>query len=249
MSAVQFNLLPDVKLEYNRAQRQKRLVNGISAIVVLVVLGIFLISFISVDILQKKLLDNANNDITTYSQKLKSIPDIEKILTVQNQLSSLPAMHQKKHISSRLFTYLQQVTPSKISIGKLDIDTTANTIEIVGTADTVESVNKFVDTLKFTNYTASPVNTDSGQNSSSGSNNAQPAFTNVILSKVNRDDKGANYTIDAGFAAALFDASQNVTLTVPQEVTTRSVLNAPSNVNPLFNGDTGTKKTGTQGGQ
>lgn len=234
MSAVQFNLLPDVKLEYNRAQHQKRVVYGLSALACAVVFVIFIISFLSVDVLQKKLLNDTNSQINDYSQKLKSIPDIEKILTIQNQLGALPGLHQSKHVASRLFTYLPEVTPTKINLGKLTMDTKANTIEFVGTADTVETVNKFVDTLKFTTY--------------SFQNNSKPAFSNVILSRIDRNDKEATYTIDANFDPALFNAAQTVDLTVPQETTTRSVLNAPASVNPIFNGDTG-KTTTQQGGQ
>lgn len=233
MSAVQFNLLPDVKLEFNRAQHQKRVVYGLSALACVIVLVIFIISFLTVDVLQKKLLNDANGQITSYSNKIKGIPNIEKILTIQNQLNTLPGLHQSKHVASRLFDYLPEITPSKINLGKLTMDTTANTIEFSGTADTVETVNKFVDTLKFTNY------------QTSGNSNTNPAFSNVVLSQINRDDQGAAYTIDANFDPALFNASQVVKLIVPQETTTRSVLDAPP---PVFNGDTG-KKTTQQGGQ
>lgn len=233
MSVVQFNLLPDVKLEYNRAQRQKRLVYGVCALACIVVFVIFIISFLSVDVLQKKMLSDANGQITSYSNKLKSIPDLQKILTIQNQLGALPNLHQSKHVVSRLFDYLPQITPSNIKLGKLTLDTTANTIEFDGTADTVETVNKFVDTLKFTTY------------KTQGSSDSSPAFNNVVLSNIDRNDTEASYTIDANFDPALFAADQTVKLIVPQETTTRSVLNAPP---PIFNGDTGKSKT-QQGGQ
>ncbi len=236
MSVVQFNLLPDVKLEFNRAQRQKRVVYGLSALACLVVLVIFIISFLSVDVLQKKLLNDANNQINNYSQKLKSIPNIEKILTIQNQLGALPSLHQNKHIVSRLFNYLPELTPSKINLGKLTLDTSANTMEFVGTADSVETVNKFVDTIKFTTFTTST------------NSNSTQAFSNVVLTSIDRNDKEATYTIDTSFDPALFNATQSVSLKVPQETTTRSVLNAPASVNPIFNGDTG-KKPAQQGGQ
>jgi Tfp pilus assembly protein PilN len=186
MSVVQFNLLPDVKLEFNRAQHAKRVVYGLSALVVTVALAIFIISLLSVDVLQKKLLSDANKDITRYSNQLKSIPNLDKILTVQNQLNSLPSLHQKKHYVSRLFADLPQLIPVNTHVGKLNLDTSLNTIEITGTADTVESVNKFVDTLKFTNYT---MGTDQSTK--------KAAFSNVILTKVDRNDQETSYTIDA----------------------------------------------------
>jgi Tfp pilus assembly protein PilN len=236
--AVQFNLLPDVKLEFDRQQRTKRLVYAISGLAIAISLALVIISFVSVNILQKKLLSDANGNITSYSNKLKSIPNLDKVLTIQNQLNALPGLHQQKHVASRLFDYLPQVTPTSVHIGKLTIDTTANTLELSGTADTVESVNKFVDTLKFTNFTV-------GQNNSS----AKAAFLNVILTKVDRNEKGASYTIDTNFDPALFDTTQNVALVVPQETTTRSVLDAPSADNTLFNGQTGNKQNSGQGTQ
>ncbi len=256
MTFVQFNLLPDVKLEFNRAQRTKRIAYALSILAVSVVLVIFILAFLAVDVVQKKQLSDANNDITTYSNKLKSIQNLDKILTIQNQLGALPSLHQSKHITSRLFTYLPQITPANINLGKLTLDTSANTIELVGTADTVQTVNKFVDTIKFTTYTTannttagSSSNTSTSSSSSSSVNSssvkAVNAFTNVVLSKVDRNDKGATYTIDFSFDPALFSAANSVQLSVPQEITTRSVLNAP---NPVFNGDTGTT-TNQQGSQ
>jgi len=232
MSAVQFNLLPDVKLAYDKAERTKRLVISVAVLSAAAVAALFIISFVSVNVLQKKLLNDANGDITKYSNQLKGIDNLEQILTIQNQLNSLPSLHQSKHVVSRLFAYLPQITPANASIGKLDLDTSANTISIDGTADTVETVNKFIDTIKFTTYKVS-----GGQ--------SLPAFSNVILTAVDRNDKNATYTIDANFDPALFTAGQNVTLTVPTEVTTRSVLNAPSISGPLFNGQTEKTINGT----
>jgi len=227
MSFVQFNLLPDIKLEFNRAQRAKRLVYSASILAVAAVLTLFIVSFLVVNVLQKKLLSDANNDMTHYSQQLKGIKDLDKILTIQNQLGALPSLHQNKHLVSRLFGYLPQVTPTNANIGKLDLDTGANTIEISGTADTVETVNKFVDTLKFTTFLQ--------QNDQ---NTKKAAFSNVVLTKVDRNNKDATYTIDASYDPALFNAAQQVALTVPNEVTTRSVINAPGATSPLFNGKT-----------
>lgn len=228
--AVQFNLLPDIKLEFDKAQRAKRIVYTLSFVASIAVLAVFIISFLSVNVLQKKLLNDADKDITSYSNKLKTIPNLDKVLTIQNQLNSLPALHQKKHVMSRLFTYLPQVTPVKVNIGKLSIDTAANTLSLSGTADSVELVNKFVDTLKFTSYIK-----DNDQA------NKTKAFINVILTKVDRNDKLASYTIDLAFDPALFDAAQTIALSVPQETTTRSIINTPDSSSTLFDGQTGTK--------
>jgi Tfp pilus assembly protein PilN len=232
MSFVQFNLLPDVKLEFNRAQHTKRVVYAVSALVTGIALVIFVFSFLTVDVLQKKLLSDAQGDIDNYSHQLKSIDDLDKILTIQNQLNSLPALHGQKYYASRLFTYLPQLTPTNLNIGKLSIDTSAGTISITGTADTVETINKFVDTLKFTDFTTA-----------GDQKTKKAAFSNVLLSKVDRNDKVSSYTVDASFDPTLFTDHVGAQLIVPNQITTRSVINAP-----IFNGQTG-EKTDKQGGQ
>jgi Tfp pilus assembly protein PilN len=223
--SVQFNLLPDVKLEFARQQKAKKLVYTFSFLATAVAIAIFVVSFVSVDILQKKLLDNAGKDIDSYSNKIKGIKDLGKILTIQNQLNSLPNLHQQKHYMSRLFVYLPQVTPTKIAISTVNIDDTAATIKISGNGDSIQTVNQFVDTLKFTSYVVG------GDQSTK-----KLAFSNVILSTVGRDDKGANYSITANFDQALFTGTKDVALVVPQEITTRSVINSPDVNSPLFNG-------------
>jgi Tfp pilus assembly protein PilN len=246
--SVQFNLLPDVKLEFARQQKAKRLVYSLSFLVSAVVIAIFVVSFISVDVLQKKLLSDANKDITDYSQKLKSIPQLDKVLTIQNQLHSLPGLHQQKHYDSRLFTYLPQITPTNISIGKVDIDNSANTVQFTGTSNTVENINKFVDTIKFTQYKVNDIKDKNGCAATSGKwdNNTQictkNAFSSVVLTKVDRDNQGASYIIDSNFDPALFLGTEDVLLIVPQQTTTRSVINTP-----IFNGQTQTpSKQGAQ---
>lgn len=237
MSTVQFNLLPDVKLEFYKTQKSKRLIFNLAFLVSAVAIALMVISFLVANVVQKKALTDADKDITKYSNQLKNTPDLEKILTIQNQLTALPGLHNQKHILSRLFDYIPLVTPDKVSVGNLKLDTTANTITITGTSDAVATVNKFVDTLKFTSYTTTDAT------------NKSPAFKSVVLTTVGRDATSVSYVVDATYDPVLFQAGQNVKLVVPQELTTRSVTESPDS--SLFNGQTGqsTKSTTTQGAQ
>lgn len=253
MSFVQFNLLPDVKIEFMRTQHAKRIVYAISAIAVTISLAIFIISFLSVNVVQKKLLSDANGDINKYSQDLKSIKDLDKILTVQNQLASLPGLHDQKHYASRLLTYLPQLTPVNVHIGKLNLDTAGNKITIQGTADTVENINKYVDTIKFTIYPVKGINTEKDCKKADGTWDknkkicTKPAFSNVVLTKVDRNEKVASYTIDTNYDPSLFVGTNGVNLIVTHEVTTRSVQNTPDASGELFNGQTNTKDNKQEG--
>ena len=64
---IQFNLLPDVKLEYIKAKRTKRSVMLVSIIATGVALGISIMLFLTVSVLQKQHINNLNNDIQKYT--------------------------------------------------------------------------------------------------------------------------------------------------------------------------------------
>lgn len=222
---IQFNLLPDVKLEYEQTKANQKKITAIAFIASAACLGLFLISFLAVGGLQHKQLNDADKKITDTNNQIKAIPNIQTILTVQNQLNSLPNLTAQKHITSRLFDYLPKLTPPNAGITDLIVDTTANNISVTGTADTVQTVNTFVDTLKTANYTT-------------GSSKATlPAFSDVILGTINRDSSGSNYTLTANFDPALFSSGETVSLNVPQ-LTTQSLSQN------LFTGTDQTKKAG-----
>lgn len=150
---IQFNLLPDVKLEFLKARYRRRLVTAISVVCSAVCLTIFIALFAAVRVGQTSHLKNLDSDVQERVGKLQGKSDLNKILTIQNQLNSLPALHDKKVVSSRLFDYLSQLVPVEADISNMSVDFVGNQILISGSADSIITVNKFVDTLKFTNYT------------------------------------------------------------------------------------------------
>ncbi len=220
---IQLNLLPDVKLEYIKAQSHRRLVIGIS-VLASVVAAALLILLYSVNLLQKHHLSDLNRDIATESSQLRNKPDINKILTVQNQLKSLTALHSAKPAASRLFDDLNSVTPAQVSISSFEIDFTKQTVTLTGASDSLSSVNKYVDTLKFTTYTTADKTP------------AANAFKNVVLAGFslagNSQDAAhaASYSITLAYDPPIFDITKTVKLSVPNQVTTRSELNQASNL-------------------
>lgn len=209
---IQFNLLPDVKLQYIKARRTKRLMELVSVIVIAVSLVVLALMFTTVHVVQKKSLGDLNSDIKRYSSKLKSTSDLNKILTVQNQLGTLDGLHSQKVVASRLFGYLTQLTPAEASISKLSIDFTANTITITGEAPSLDIVNAYTDTLKATTYTVT--GTDA-----TGASSSTHAFSDVVLTSFGRDSKGATYVIDSSFDPAIFSSASEVKLNVPAGAT------------------------------
>ena len=199
---VQFNLLPDVKQEFIKTQRIKRLVVGGSVLASAASVLVLLVLLSTVYIVQKKSINDLNSDIHTNSNTLKNSPNIDNILTVQTQLNSLSALHAQKPVASRLFGYLSLLTPQQVTISDLKIDFTANTINLTGNAPNLDAVNTFVDSLKFTTYSVQ------------GQSGAPNAFSTVVLSSFSRSQNSASYAITLDFDPAIFNSSNNVTLSV-----------------------------------
>lgn len=99
---IQLNLLPDVKLELVKAQRLQRLLTVISLIASLAAIVVVVVLF-SASQYQKKHITDLNNSIAKKTNQLNSDKQINKILTVQNQLKSLDQLHASKPAASRLF--------------------------------------------------------------------------------------------------------------------------------------------------
>jgi Tfp pilus assembly protein PilN len=221
---IQFNLLPDIKLEYLKAERTRRLFLAISIGVTLVAI-LILVILLSVTGLQKKHLSDLKKDNATDSSTIQNKTDINKILTVQNQLESLTNLHNMKPAASRLSNYLNEVTPASATISDLTVDFTQDTITVDGTADSLTTVNQYIDTLKFTTYTSST--------NSSASN----AFSAVVLSSFGVAKGSVTYSLTMTYDPAIFDITQTINLTVPKQVTTRSEVDQPTD---LFKASTGT---------
>lgn len=197
---VQFNLLPDVKLKFIKTQRTKHLVTFIATIVSVVSVGLLLFSMFVVYIVQGQILSGLDKNINTANKNLTAVSNINEILTVQNQLSTLTSLHESKPAVSRVFAYLQSTTPTNVSLSQMQLDFSASTIALGGNAPSLDDIKTYTDTLKGSTYTTS------------GNSTAQKAFSDVVLSSFSRNEKGASFTITAKFVPDLFDTTKTVDL-------------------------------------
>lgn len=227
---IQFNLLPDVKLQYLKAKRLQGLVMTVSTILIIASLAVFVLLIGTVDVLQKKNIKDLDRDIGNYTKQLQDTPDLNKVLTVQNQLKSLPDLHNQKAVAGRSFDFLKQLTPKDASISQLTADYTQHTITITGNAKSLDIVNTYVDTLKFTTY-------------KQADGSSADAFSSVVLSQFSRNNAGASYTITLSFDPTIFDSAHDVKLKVPNIVSTRSAIEQPTD---LFKKDTSQPTAGNQ---
>lgn len=246
---IQLNLLPDVKMQYIKARRRKRLILGASFIVSAFFLTLFILLFVYVRFAQQKHISDLSKDIGAKTAELQSKEDINKILTVQNQLNSLPGLHDQKMISSRLFDYLQQLTPSDATISAVNMNFVDNKAIIEGNAKEISVVNKFTDTLKFTGFIANEEDTeDLAQQCALGDIEQKSevineqglcwAFSEVVLAEFSLSDdtnniSGVSYKIEFNFDKKIFaninppEGMKAIELVVPNIISTRSATEKP----------------------
>lgn len=220
---VEFNLLPDVKIQYLKTKRIEYLVIALSIIVGGLSLVVFVLLFLFVDVGQKVKLDDLTSQINSYTAQLSSNKSLNQILTVQHQLETIPSLENQSPTVSRLFGYLAQVVPVNVTISSLNLTFATNNMTITGGADSLDTVNQFVDTLKYTKFNDV---TDNSKNNI--------AFSSVVLSSFNYSNSSggsnapaAQYSITLNFNPLLFNSADTINLVVPTEITTRSILNQP----------------------
>ena len=86
---IEINLIPDVKQELLRAQAQRNIV--ISASIVLAIAAGAVVVLVALYVFggQKLLMDNANKKIDKEYATLSSVEDLDRLLTIQNQLKKV----------------------------------------------------------------------------------------------------------------------------------------------------------------
>lgn len=209
---IQFNLLPDVKLEYAKTRKTKRIVMLGALSATALAIFILVLLFLIVNVFQKKHLSNLNTNIAKKTKELEETKDLKEILTIQNQLKSINGLHDQKPATNRLYDYLIRVTPKDAKIATAKIDFENSTIELDGSALNLETINKFADTLKFTTFTVDE--------------QTKNAFSEVVLKNFGIEQKNeagrSTYTVSVRFDKTLFDITKKVDLTVPNKISTRS---------------------------
>ncbi len=134
---IEINLIPDVKLELLRTQRQQRNVISISILLAIIAAGLVVLLAVYVFLVQGVAITLAQNAIDEESAQLQKVEDLSKTLTIQKQLEQISSLHDQKHVSSRVFDIMRTIVPTgtnRVSISQLGLDTESNTITIEGEA-------------------------------------------------------------------------------------------------------------------
>jgi Tfp pilus assembly protein PilN len=202
---IQFNLLPDVKMKYVKAKRTKKLIISTSILVSVASVFIVVVLFGVVQVGQKKHINDLTADIKSETSKIRSTENLDEILTVQNQLTLLTDLHEKKPQTSRLFDYITFVSPVGIKVLTLNFDAESELIIIQGSADKISTVNTLVDNIKATKFSAG--------NSESDENDVDlvMAFTQVST-QLNGDNDKATYKVQMNYDPIIFDNTKDIVM-------------------------------------
>jgi Tfp pilus assembly protein PilN len=234
---LELNLIPDVKLQLIKARKLKHLIIVLSTVLSAVSVGLTIFMFVYVKFIQVVEINNLDKNINAYSTSINKNTNLNKVLTIQNQLNALPTIESQTPTTSRIFNYLSELVPVNITISDIKVDLNQNTMDITGGADSLSTVNQFIDTLKYTNYEYA-------------SQPSKSAFSSIILSSFGYGTSNggsgnttpAQFDITFNFDPTIFNPRDSIKLVVPKLTTTRSVLNQPIN---LFKANTKLSTTST----
>lgn len=212
---IQLNLLPDVKIAFIKARAQKHLVILSSFVIGGVALGIFVLLFLYVNVVQASYLKDLTSDIKIISSELTSTKvgdnDLNDILTIQKQLTSIDKLHDKKPATDRLAGYIALTTPDSILLNQYEVDFTTSAMVISGKSAAFDKVEAYVKTLKAVQFVTKTNKTP------------EKAYSEVTVSSFSPSSTETTFTLSLKFNPIIFDSQEEVALSLPnQQLTTNN---------------------------
>lgn len=146
---IEVNLIPDIKREYLRTRMLRNSVIAISVLVggIAIAITIVLGMVAGGQLIAEGVKDN---DIKKQEKALLSVSDLDKTVTLQNQLEVISKTHGEKNVDSRLFSVISAINPAEqgyARISNLKYDTSEKTINIEGWTESHVSLEAFKKTI------------------------------------------------------------------------------------------------------
>ena len=234
---IQLNLLPDIKLEYQKARRtQAKVVSG-AILVCIASVGAVVLAVMWVYGIQGLQRSQLTKGIEKKYSELSAIKDIDKYVTVQKQLSNISGLHSQKIIMSRVFDVMSKLNPkapNNVRISTMSVDTATTTINLDGQTDSFTGLETFRDTLKNASLSYTPIAAGSGQ--AAGSLTTEKLFTpesvTILTQGIGKTAEGkplVSFKMSMQYNPKVFAVDvTNVAVIVPNKETTQSKEDAPS---------------------
>lgn len=155
---IQINLLPDIKRQHLRAQRTRNIVIAISMLLSAIAIGIVVVMYIGLGA-TKVITGNTISDNKKIYQEIADTDDINKLITIQNQLTKIEDLQNTRSVKSRLFAVLTAIAPAKpadvkftsVTVSPNDSSMKIDAVTTTG-YKTIESMKKKIQNAKMTYY-------------------------------------------------------------------------------------------------
>ncbi len=209
---IEINLLPNVKRELLKTRAMRNRVISISflvggaSIAAVVVLALILGSQIAAEAVQGGVIKDR-------SDKLMAVEDLNKVVTIQNQLTKINEQHSGKKINSRIFdvvTAVNPVAPNNVSFSDIKVNPESKTITLEGSA-----VNGYsaLETLKKT-ILNTKVQTTDGDKSSEVSLTKEIKDGDTSFGENSEGKKVLQFSFSFEYAEELLAPANNGTVSV-----------------------------------
>ena len=209
---IEINLLPNVKRELLKTRAMRNRVISISflvggaSIAAVVVLALILGSQIAAEAVQNGVIKDRND-------KLMAVEDLNKVVTIQNQLTKINEQHSGKKINSRIFDVVaavNPVAPNNVSFSDIKVNPESKTITLEGSA-----VNGYsaLETLKKT-ILNTKVQTTDGDKSSEVSLTKEIKDGDTSFGENSEGKKVLQFSFSFEYAEELLAPANNGTVSV-----------------------------------
>ena len=209
---IEINLLPNVKRELLKTRAMSNRVISISflvggaSIATVVVLALILGSQFAAEAVQGGVIKDRND-------KLMAVEDLNKVVTIQHQLTKINEQHSGKKINSRVFdvvTAVNPVAPNNVSFSDIKVNPESKTITLEGSA-----VNGYsaLETLKKT-ILNTKVQTTDGDKSSEVSLTKEIKDGDTSFGENSEGKKVLQFSFSFEYAEELLAPANNGTVSV-----------------------------------
>ena len=209
---IEINLLPNVKRELLKTRVMRNRVISISflvggaSIAAVVVLVLILGSQIAAEAVQNGVIKDRND-------KLMAVEDLNKVVTIQHQLTKINEQHSGKKLNSRIFdvvTAVNPVAPNNVSFSDIKVNPGSKTITLEGSA-----VNGYsaLETLKKT-ILNTKVQTTDGDKSSEVSLTKEIKDGDTSFGENSEGKKVLQFSFSFEYAEELLAPANNGTVSV-----------------------------------
>ncbi len=209
---IEINLLPNVKRELLKTRAMRNRVISISflvggaSIATVVVLALILGSQFAAEAVQGGVIKDRND-------KLMAVEDLNKVVTIQHQLTKINEQHSGKKLNSRIFdvvTAVNPVAPNNVSFSDIKVNPESKTITLEGSA-----VNGYsaLETLKKT-ILNTKVQTTDGDKSSEVSLTKEIKDGDTSFGENSEGKKVLQFSFSFEYAEELLAPANNGTVSV-----------------------------------